>query len=393
MNIRRIATFFLGLLVVLVGVCGVAYVFRASLIRQVAPSIGVYPPIGPAKQIEVTLPDGFGSSIFAEGLSGPRFMTVGPDGTLFVAERSRHQIVALPDRDGDGRADEQVVVAGEFESPSSLVFRPGTNELYVGETPRVSRLLLDGLSVVERDIVIPDLPTERIHQTTTVLFGADGKLYVSVGSSCNVCEEEDARLATVWVYEADGSNGRAYMVGLRNAVGLALNAATGEIWASNNGRDLIGNELPPETVYVLEDGADAGWPRCHAGDLPDPEFGESPNACDGVAAPAVKMQAHTAPLGLTFYDGTAFPADYQGDLFIAFHGSWNRNPPAGYKIVRLPIENGQVAGPLEDFATGWLLDNYDSTGRPVDVTVAADGALLLSDDKGGFIYRIAWQGE
>lgn len=374
-----------GLLLFLLLVGGLLYLFRLPILRQ----LGIAPPIGAAAQVEPTLPAGFQSSLFAEGLDGPRFMTVGPDGTLFVAERGKNRVIALPDRDGDGRADELVVIASELDRPSSLAFRPGTQELYVGETSRVSRLLLDGLEVREQTVVIPDLPSLRVHFTTTIRFGSDGGLYVSMGSTCNVCEEDDPRLAAIWRYEADGSDGRLYMRGLRNAVGLALNPATGEIWASNNGRDLMGNDSPPETVYILRDGADAGWPRCHAGDLPDPEFGQGAAPCEGVAEPVVEMQAHSAPLGLTFYDGTLFPAEYQGDLFIAYHGSWNRVPPTGYKVVRVPLEGGQVSGTVEDFASGWLLPNGENQGRPVDVVVAADGALLISDDKGGYIYRVA----
>lgn len=387
--LRFLATFIGVVALLLLGL----YLFREPLMEEVAPRFGVRPPTGAAGVTELSLPAGFSSSIFAEGLEEPRFMTVGADGTLFVAERAASRVIALPDRDGDGEADETIVIADGFERPSSVIFRPGTSELYVGETPRVSRLLLDGFQVIERKVVIPDLPAQRGHHTTTVLFDDADKLYVSVGSTCNVCEEEDPRLATVWVYDADGSNARLYMKGLRNAVGLARNPLTGEIWASNNGRDLMGDDLPPETVYILEDGADAGWPFCHAGDIPDPDYGEEGSACAGIAPPAVKLQAHTAPLGLTFYDASLFPAEYQGDLFIALHGSWNRSTPVGYSIVRVPIDNengkGQVAGEVEDFAAGWLLENFDSTGRAVDVVVAADGALLVSDDKGGFIYRIA----
>lgn len=369
----------------LLGLALLGYIFREPLFAR----IRVRPPTGNAAAIQPTLPDGFGSTLFAEGLNGPRFMTVGPDGTLFLTERGLNRVVALPDRDADGQADELIVVADGLDRPSSLAFRPGTSELYVGETSRVSRFTLDGLRVVESDVPIPDLPTTRVHFSTTVLFDEQGTLYVSVGSSCNVCNEGDPRLATVWRYDADGSNGRPFTVGLRNAVGLALSPATGQVWATNNGRDLLGNDIPPETVYTLQEGADAGWPRCHAGDIPDPEFGTSPDACAGVLAPAVRMQAHSAPLGLTFYNHTLFPTDYRDDLFVAFHGSWNRFPPTGYKVVRVPIENGQVAGEPEDFATGWLQDNGDNLGRPTDVAVAADGALLISDDKSGLIYRIA----
>lgn len=364
-----------------------AYLFRHVLIERIGAYFDVRPPTGAAGRADLHLPDGFISSIFAEGLDDPRFMTVAPDGTLFVAERGKSRVVALPDQNQDGQADELVVIAEGFERPSSVTFRPGSQELYVGETPRVTRLQLDGLKVISREIIISDLPAQRGHHTTTVLFDQNDQLYVSVGSTCNVCEEDDPHLATVWRYNADGSNGRPYMIGLRNAVGLALNPATGQIWASNNGRDLLGKDIPPETVYILEDGADAGWPRCHAGDISDPDYG-SPSACEGVATPVIKMQAHGAPLGMTFYDNNRFPTDYQEDLFIAFHGSWNRVPPTGYKIVRIPIDAGEIAGSPEDFATGWLLPNDDSLGRPVDIVVATDGALLISDDKGGFIYRI-----
>ena len=379
---RTLLTILALLLVLLLAL----YLARGPLLAR----LGVSLPEGRAEATDLTLPEGLESTLFAEGLAGPRFMTVGPDGTLFVAERGRSRVVALPDRDGDGRADAIIEVAAELDRPSSLAFRPGTSELYVGELSRVTRLTLDGLRVAARDVVIPDLPTARVHITTTVEFGGDGGLYVSVGSSCNVCNESDERLAAVWRYEADGSGGRPFMRGLRNAVGLAR-GADGTLWATNNGRDLMGNELPPETLYVLADGADAGWPRCHAGTIPDPEFGGE-GACEGVAQPALTMQAHSAPLGLAFYDGELL-GDYRGDLFIAFHGSWNRVPPTGYSVVRVPMADGAPSGPAEPFATGWLKPDGSNSGRPVDVVVAADGALLVSDDAGGFVYRIAPRGE
>ncbi|MGH2542733.1 MAG: PQQ-dependent sugar dehydrogenase, partial [Ardenticatenaceae bacterium] len=353
---------------------------------QIARRVGVRFPTGQPGEAALLLPEGFTSNIFAGGLVDPRFMTVGGDGTLFVAERGRDRVVALPDHDGDGRADERIVVAEGLDDPSSLAFRPGTTELYVGETSRVSRLSLDGLTATMRETVVADLPRRRVHTTTTVLFGPDGKLYVARGSTCNVCIENDPRLAAVWIYEPDGSNGRLFMTGLRNAVGLAVNPATSSIWASNNGRDLLGNDLPPDTVHILKDGADAGWPRCHAGDIVDPEFGTGRQSCQNVAQPVLEIQAHSAALGLTFYDGERFPAEYEGNLFVALHGSWNRVPPTGYKIVRARVENDGIVSGIEDFATGWLQPNDDSLGRPVDVVVGKDGALLISDDKGGYIY-------
>jgi glucose/arabinose dehydrogenase len=219
-------------------------------------------------------------------------------------------------------------------------------------------------------------------------------MVLSIGSTCNVCQEEDPRRAAIVVYDGPGGTGEGiFAKGLRNAVGLALHPGTGDLWATNNGRDLMGDDIPPETVYIVREGGDYGWPRCHSGDVPDPEYG-GPGACDDVVQPVVQMQAHSAPLGLVFYTGSAFPPDYHGDLFIAFHGSWNRSVPTGYKVVRLPLDEGLPSGPVEDFATGWLdQDTYLASGRPVGLAVGPDGALYVSDDKGGFIYRIIYQGE
>ena len=187
-------------------------------------------------------------------------------------------------------------------------------------------------------------------------------------------------------------NERLFSTGLRNAVGLAVQPGTGALWATNNGRDLMGDDLPPETIYLLEEGAFYGFPYCHNGYIDDPDFGRA-GGCDGVTAPIVEMQAHSAPLGLTFYDGTAFPEEYQGDMFIAYHGSWNRSVPTGYKIVRLDFNSGVPANAVVDFATGWLdEESGEAAGRPVDVTVGSDGALYVSDDKGHFIYRISYTG-
>jgi glucose/arabinose dehydrogenase len=374
----RLITFALVACIVLVGLL---YVFRRPLLQR----LGVAFAWGDPGVAEVQLPPGFTMNVYAQGLSTPRFMAVGPQGMLFVAERGANRVVGLPDRDGDGRADETLVVADGLDSPTSLAFDGAT--LYIGETTKVTRLTLGAdLRPARRDVIIIDLSPGGAHSTRTVLLGADGRLYVAAGSSCNVCDEADPHRAAVWVYEADGRGGRLFARGLRNAVGLALNPWTGEVWATNNGRDFLGDDLPPETVYVLQDGRDYGWPRCHAGVLIDPNFG-APGACNGVEQPVVEMQAHTAPLGLAFYSADRFPPEYRG-LFIALHGSWNRSVPVGYKVVHVPLAAGRVAGPVQDFAAGWLRPDGSSWGRPVGVTIAADGSLLVSDDKGGFIYRI-----
>lgn len=356
------------------------------LVETAAPSQGAQ-AIPPAKPI--ALPPGFHINVFAEGLDGPRMMAVGPDGQLYVAERGADRIIRLPDRDGDGTADAVQVVAGGLQAPSSLAFfRDGS--LYVGETTRVLRLSQpDDQGVFQkRETVIGDLPAGG-HSTRTVLFSPDwSSLYVSIGSSCNVCNEQDSRRAAIMRYNPDGSGGELFARGLRNAVGITFRPGTDELWATNNGRDMLGDDQPPETINLVRQGEDFGWPRCHAGRIIDPDFG-SPGACQGVTAPVVEMQAHSAPLGLAFYTGEQFPSEYRGDLFVAFHGSWNRSVPTGYKVVRIPMQDGKP-GTVQDFATGWLEANGSSWGRPVDVVSGVDGSLYVSDDGGGNIYRISY---
>jgi glucose/arabinose dehydrogenase len=371
----------LGGLVVL-GIVGA--LFLKPIVRRF---MGINLDSGAAAQTGVQVPAGFTATVFASGLAGPRFMAVGPDGTVFVAERGLNRVVALPDADHDGQADAVISVAGDMTAPSSLDFYQG--QLLVGEEDKITLLTLGpDHRATARKVLIPDLPTDGLHTTKTVLAGPDGRLYVAMGSTCNVCHDGDPRRAAVSVYAMDGSGGRIFSKGLRNAVGLAVNPVTHAIWATNNGRDLWGDTRPPETLNVLQDGADFGWPRCHAGTLVDPDFGGTAG-CTGVTAPVATMDAHMAPLGLVFYQGTAFPPGYRDSVYIAFHGSWNSTNLVGYKVMRVPLQDGKVAGPAEDFATGWLQDNSGSTGRPAGIVETADGALLVSDDKGGFIYRIS----
>jgi glucose/arabinose dehydrogenase len=363
------------------------------LYRYITSRANFVPTAGSGGPAALQLPPGFEVNLFAEGLQGPRFIAFGPDGHLYVADRGNNRIVALPDADRDGKADELRVFAEDLNQPHNLVYYEGA--WFVGVPSGVVRLEdTDGDGVADqRATLIDDYPTSGNHRTRTVAFLPDGRMVVSIGSSCNVCEEEDPRRAAVLIYDGPQATGeRLFARGLRNAVGLAVHPQTGELWATNNGRDLMGDDVPPDTVDIVRDGADYGWPRCHAGDVVDPEFG-GPDACDGVTQPVARIQAHSAPLGLAFYTGETFPGDYQGDLFIAYHGSWNRSEPTGYKVVRLPVRAGEVAGPIEDFAVGWLDQETDrASGRPVGLAVGPDGALYVSDDKGGFIYRISYRG-
>jgi glucose/arabinose dehydrogenase len=363
------------------------------LYRAVSERANFQPLLSAGEETDLTLPPGFEANVFAGGLRNPRFIAFGPDGDLYAADRGNGRIVALPDVDGDGVADGEVVLGEDVDQPDSLVYHDGS--WYVGVPSGVVRLAdLDGDGAAdERETIIDDLPTDGSHRTRTVEFLPDGRMVISVGSSCNVCEEEDPRRAAVVVYDGpEGGGEQIYAGGLRNAVGLAIHPETGELWATNNGRDLMGDDLPPETVYIVEEGGDYGWPRCHSGDVIDPDFGV-PDACRDVLQPVAQMQAHSAPLGLAFYDGQAFPSEFWGDLFIAFHGSWNRTVPTGYSVVRLPLRGNEPQGPVEDFATGWLdLEANNAAGRPAGLAVGPDGALYVSDDKGGFIYRISYHG-
>lgn len=349
------------------------------------------PLVSPAAVSAIRVPPGFVVNIFARDLDGPRFIRFGPDGALYVAERGADRIVALGDRDGDGVAEAARVFADRLDRPHSLVFHAGS--WYVGVPRGVVRLAdRNGDGVAEaRETLIDSYPTDG-HSTRTVEFLPDGRMVVSVGSSCNVCIEDDPRRAAVLVYDgANASGERIFARGLRNAVGLAVHPVSGELWATNNGRDWLGDDLPPEALYIVRDGLDYGWPRCHNGTIVDPDHGGR-DACRNIAVPVVNMQAHSAPLGLAFYTGSAFPPEYRGDLFVAFHGSWNRSTPTGYKVVRLPLDGSRPRGPVEDFATGWLDENTQRvSGRPVGLAVGPDGALYVSDDKAGLIYRIAYR--
>lgn len=340
----------------------------------------------------LTLPAGFAINVFQSGLGSARLMVWSPEGALVVSEEgSPGRVSILTDPNGDGVADSRTTFAEGLNTPHGLAFHEGY--LYVATVDQVLRYRWQGGAAAQGkpETIVDGIPTGG-HSTRTIVFGPDGKLYLSVGSSCNVCQETDAHRAAIWQYNADGSGGRLYARGLRNAVGLAWQPGTDNLYATNNGRDGLGDDTPPETVNLVRDGDDFGGPYCHAGRIPDPQFGQLGN-CAQTAKPAIEMQAHSAPLGLAFYTGGMFPADYTGDLFIAFHGSWNRSTKTGYKVVRARFQNGQPTGQVEDFVTGWLSPNADSSwGRPVGVLVGPDGALYISDDALGVIYRVTYAG-
>ena len=368
-----------ALVVVAILVVG-AWLFREPLLRVA----GISFDRGDPGETALVLPGGYRANIFAEGLQNPRFMAVAPDGTLFVAEPGENRVVALPDADGDGQADEVIEVGRDYGVAHSVAFT-ADGSLLVAGSGTLFRVTLDADRREAGREEILQYASGGQHSTRTVAVAPDGSLLVSHGSSCNVCWEMDEERATIITAPADGGEWQVLMRGLRNAVGVAIDPATGAAWATNNGRDLMGDDLPPETLYRVVEGADAGWPRCHAGNILDPEFGDEPDpvtglvGCDGVVPPEAKFQAHMAPLGIAFWDDGAV---------IAFHGSWNRSEKVGYEVWWLPWDDGPVGEPVV-LVGGFLQpDTGDATGRPAGVVSGADGALYVSDDKGGYIYRI-----
>ncbi|MFV2040736.1 MAG: sorbosone dehydrogenase family protein, partial [Candidatus Hydrothermarchaeales archaeon] len=335
----------------------------------------------------LNLPPGFEASVYATGLTGARFMTYDTDGVLYVSQTKEGRISAVIDLDLDGAADEIIVFAQGLNQPHGLSFDGGW--LYVAENDRVIRMR-DSDSDYQADQtepVISGLPSGGGHFTRTIGFGPDGKIYVSVGSSCNICED-DPRRAAVLRFNRDGSGEEVFATGLRNSVGFVWHPVTGEIYATDNGRDLLGDDLPPEEINILREGGNYGWPYCYGQNTADPKYND-PSKCTDTEPPAAELQAHSAPLGLRFYEGGMFPKRYQGALFVAYHGSWNRREPTGYKIVSINFDGETPV--VEDFTTGWLADG-EKWGRPVDIIFAGDGAMITSDDYSGTLYRVAYIG-
>jgi glucose/arabinose dehydrogenase len=335
------------------------------------------------------VPAGFKVSYYAQNVDGVRFMTVGPDGAVYASQPGKGRIIRLPDANHDGVADSVSVVVTGLNQPHGLAFHKGA--LYVANTDGVVRVTLGANMVATGSpTYVNNYPAGGGHWTRTIVFGKDSAMYVAVGSSCNLCVETTPERAAVLRFNEDGSGKRVYSMGLRNAVGLAVNPTTGAIWASQNERDDLTPDhenLPPEELNILVDGGDYGWPYCYGDRTPNPEYHDQAR-CTPTIAPALQMQAHSAPLGISFLSqATSFPADYRGDLLISFHGSWNRTTPTGAKVVRVHVVNGKPTS-VEDFITGWQDASGNRWGRPVDILVAADGSVLVSDDASGSIYRV-----
>jgi glucose/arabinose dehydrogenase len=353
---------------------------------------GVDPPPVEDLRSRVRLPPGFSIDVYARDLSA-RFLRFGTQGDLLVSAPADGAVHWLArDADGDGRADERRTLVDGLERPHGLDLHDGW--LYVAETDAVGRIrfLEDGGRVSgDYERIVPDLPVGGNHWTRTLRFGSDGWMYVSIGSSCNVCEESDPRRAAIVRYRPDGSGGEIFATGLRNAVGFDWRPGTTELYATENGRDLLGDDFPPCELNRVVRGGFYGWPYANGDRIPDPDFGRGNEERIRASIPPVhEFRAHTAPLGITFVRGSRAPAAYRGAALVAQHGSWNRSEKDGYRVVSLHFsDDGQIEE--RDFAVGFEKDDH-VIGRPVDVAVGPDGAFYVSDDYARAIYRIVWSG-
>ena len=364
------------------------------------------------------VPAGFKIELFADGLSGPRQMRVAPNGDIFVAETGQGRIRVLRAADGSTKPSANEIYASGLHQPFGIAFFPSGNNpqwVYVAETDRVVRFPYnpgDLKAPQKPETVVAELPHSFGHTTRDIAFTlGDNRMLVSVGSESNDAEGmrdppgglpswiDKHRLGASWgsetnradvlAFDPDGKNMVVFATGIRNCVGLAVHPKTGDAYCSTNERDGLGDNLVPDYVTRVREGAFYGWPWYYIGGNKDPRHaGQRPDLKDKVTVPDVLLQPHSASLGLTFYEGNVFPAEYSGDAFAAEHGSWNRSKRTGYKVVRIRLRDGVPTGEYEDFVTGFVVNDSDVWGRPVGVTVAHDGALLISEDASGTIWRV-----
>lgn len=340
----------------------------------------------------IKMPAGFSIAVFAE-VDNARSMVMSPSGTLFVGNKDEDKVYALKDTDGDYVADKKWVIASGMKKPNGVAFRDG--DLYVAEVSKISRFpkIESHLSSPGKPVTVYDqYPTEEHHGWKYIAFGPDGKLYVPVGAPCNICEPKEPVYASITRMNPDGSGMEVFASGVRNTVGFTWQPGSDELWFTDNGRDMLGDDVPPcELNTAPRAGMHFGYPYCHGGTLKDPEFG-SKRPCSDFTKPTQNLGAHVAPLGLKFYTGSMFPEAYKGHLFIAEHGSWNRTRKSGYKLSLVKVTGGKSAG-YETFASGWLDEATQKVwGRPVDVLLLPDGSMLVSDDFANVIYRISYKG-
>ena len=343
---------------------------------------------------KLKLPKGFKISIYAEDVTTAREMALSPNGTLFVGTRDKGSVYALVDTDKDFKADKMYEIAKGLNLPTGVAFKNG--DLYVAEVSRILKyenIESQLANPPQPKVVFDKYPTDKHHGWKFIAFGPDGKLYVPVGAPCNICESKDDIYNSITRLNADGTGMEIVQRGIRNTVGFTWNPKTKDLWFTDNGRDMLGDDLPAcELNCATKDYMHFGYPYCHQGDFPDPEFG-SKHPCSDYTAPAQKLGAHVAPLGIEFYTGKQFPAEYRDNLAIfAEHGSWNRSKKSGYRVMMVKTD-GNKALSYTPFIEGWLDVAADlAWGRPVDIELMPDGSMLISDDFANVIYRVVYQG-
>ena len=352
------------------------------------------------------VPDGFKIDLALTGLDTPRTIVTAPNGDLFVAESSPGRIRVLRGFAADGKVVANEVFASELTMPYGIAFYPpGPNPqyVYIGNTNSIVRFPYkngDLKAAGPAQVIVPSIPAGSKygggHWTRSLAFSNDGKkLYASVGSKANVSDDEsETNRADILEFNPDGSGQRVYAWGVRNASGVTIEPRTGQLWVAVNERDALGDDLVPDYVTHIQESGFYGWPWFYTGPNQDPRFaGKHPELKEKVIVPDVLLQSHSAPLTLTFYEGKQFPSDYRGDLFVTSHGSWNRAHRTGYKVIRVFTPNGKATGEYEDFVTGFVVDDADVWGRPVGVTVAADGSLVITDDGSNSVWRVTYTGK
>ncbi|GEM_PF-290779 len=354
-------------------------------------------PAGNQTGLPLSLPEGLSAFIFAQNVPGARVLATGPEGDLYVSQTSQGTILAIREENGE-EVERRTVVSG-LRRPHGLVFDwREPHMLYVAEEHRIVRLDTSDPDAVPQHVI--DLPSGSGHFTRTIRFGPDERLYVSVGSSCNVCHEQDERRAGLWSLNADGSDFRQVARGLRNSVFFDWEPLYGELWATDMGRDHLGDDLPPDEINVIdwegEDAQNFGWPICYGQNVHDTAFDRNTyvrNPCmEPFETPShVDLPAHSSPLGIAFMPEEGWPEDWWYDAVVAYHGSWNRSEPTGYKLVRVVRDHTGAVQGVEDLVTGWLQGSR-AHGRPVDVLVRPGGTMYVSDDHAGVIYRFVWEG-
>ncbi len=351
------------------------------------------------REAPLNLPAGFSVGIFAKDLGDPRVIVTDPNDVMVVSVPARGQVIALPDNTGSGVAERQVVLIQGLNNPHGLAFRCVINKcrLYVAEENALSYYDYDPIALKATNRhKLTDLPAGGRHVTRSLLFlpaPNDSQLLVAIGSDCNVCNEQDPLRAKIMVIGADGGELKEYAKGLRNSVFQAINPATKQVWITEMGRDYLGDDLPPDEINILAQGSNYGWPICYGKNVHDTDFDKNTyfrNPCmEPFETPSyINIPAHSAPLGLAFITGNAWPKDYANGLFVAYHGSWNRSVPTGYKVVRYKLgPKGEYQG-AEDFISGWLQADNTALGRPAGLLTKPNGELFISDDKAGVIYRV-----